>query len=64
MKDRYLEDKEISIKGDVCNIKDKRFLVEKEIVLKVLVKIDIKLELIFLDKVELVFFEGFKIKIY
>lgn len=64
MKDRQLEDKETSIKGDVCNIKDKKSSVEKETVSKALPKTDIKPELTFPDKVELVSSEGLKIKIY
>lgn len=61
MKDRQLEDKDTSIKGDVCNIKDKKSSVEKE---TVLAKTDIKPELTFPDKVEIVSTEGLKIKIY
>lgn len=64
MKDRQLEDKETSIKGDACNIKDKTSSVEKEILSKALPQADIKLELTFPGKVEIVSSEGFKIKIY
>lgn len=64
MKYRQLQDKETSIKGDVCNIKDKRSSVEKETVLKALPKTDIKPKLTFPDKVEIVSTEGLKIKIY
>lgn len=64
MKDRQLEVNETSIKGDVCNIKDEMSSVEKETVSKALPKIDIKPDLSFPDKVEIVSSEGFKIKIY
>lgn len=55
MKDRQLEDKEISVKCDVCNIKDDASSVVKETVSKAFP---------FPDKVEIVSPEGFKIKIY
>lgn len=55
MKDRQLEDKEISVKCDVCNIKDDASSVVKETVSKAFS---------FPDKVEIVSPEGFKIKIY
>lgn len=55
MKDRQLEDKEISVKGDVCNIKDETSSVVKETVSKAFS---------FPDRVEIVSPEGFKIKIY
>lgn len=55
MKDRQLEDKEISVKGDVCNIKDETSSVVKETVSKAFP---------FPDKGEIVSPEGFKIKIY